>query len=164
MPSLQLRPAVGADVPAVVALLDTAYRGPGGWTTEAGLIDGPRTSVADVEHALPDLLVAEQDGEVVACCQLRTGGDVAWLGMVAVRPDRQGGGLGRAVVEEAARRAHGCRELRLSVVDRRRELIDWYRRLGFRDTGEREPWPYGDDRFGRPRVTDLGFVVLARPR
>ena len=30
----------------------------------------------------------------------------------------------------------------------------WYARRGYRDTGERRPFPYGDKRAGRPKVDD----------
>jgi hypothetical protein len=53
--------------------------------------------------------------------------------------------------------------MRMTVIRQRTDLIAWYRRLGFEPTGETEPFPYGDDRFGRPRRDDLDFLVLSRP-
>ncbi len=50
--------------------------------------------------------------------------------------------------------------MRMTVIRQRTDLIAWYGRLGFRSTGETEPFPYGDERFGRPRRPDLEFVVL----
>jgi hypothetical protein len=47
-------------------------------------------------------------------------------------------------------------------VNVRETLIAWYRRRGYRETGETEPFPYGDDRFGTPLRNDLHFVVLAK--
>jgi hypothetical protein len=41
-------------------------------------------------------------------------------------------------------------------------LIAWYVRRGYRLTGETEPFPYGDNRFGTPLRDDLSFVVLQR--
>ena len=44
----------------------------------------------------------------------------------------------------------------------REDLIAWYERRGYVRTGEQRPFPYGDERFGRPRRTDLSFAVLSK--
>ena len=58
---------------------------------------------------------------------------------VAVRPDRQGSGLGRrlmAFVEETAR-DRGLREIRLYTNEKMEENLPFYRSLGFEETGRR---------------------------
>ncbi len=67
----------------------------------------------------------------------------------------------RADAEAVAR--WGSDALEMTVIAQRADLIAWYERLGFRGTGERRPFPYGDDRFGIPQRDDLEFVVLRRP-
>jgi len=175
---LAFRPAAPADVDAVVALVQSAYRGESsraGWTTEADLIDGVRTDADAVAAVVADprsvLLLAVRPaipdaGAVVACCHLRDDGGRAYFGLFAVRPGLQGGGIGRALLDEAQRRAVGAwdaGEMWMTVVSLRHELIYWYERLGFRRTGETQPFPYGDERFGLPRRPDLTFAVLAKP-
>lgn len=59
-------------------------------------------------------------------------------------------------------RTHGGESVRMTVVNVRETLIAWYVRRGYRLTGETEPFPYGDDRFGTPLRADLSFVVLQR--
>jgi hypothetical protein len=50
----------------------------------------------------------------------------------------------------------------MTVLIQRAELIAWYQRLGYRRTGERVPFPYGDSRSGLPRREDLEFEVLRK--
>ena len=50
----------------------------------------------------------------------------------------------------------------MTVVWVRDALIAWYQRRGYSLTGETEPFPYGDERFGRPLRDDLHFVVLEK--
>jgi ribosomal protein S18 acetylase RimI-like enzyme len=113
------------------------------------------------------MLVAEADGELVGCCQLESRPErIAYVGMFSVRPDVQGGGVGRAIATEAERIAAetwGAEAMRMTVLRPRAELIAWYERLGYRRTGETAPFPYGDERFGKPKVDDLEFDVLVKP-
>ncbi|MDA8295881.1 MAG: GNAT family N-acetyltransferase [Actinomycetota bacterium] len=160
-----------ADSPAVVALVESAYRGEpsrAGWTTEADLLDGQRTDAAAVAEAIAGprtiVVLASRAAELLACCQLSDeGAGLAYFGMFAVRPDRQGSGVGRrllAYAEDLAASRFGARRMRMSVIAQRAELVAWYERRGYRRTGERLPFPYGDERFGIPRRDDLEFVVL----
>jgi GNAT superfamily N-acetyltransferase len=166
------RKAVAADVDAIVALVESAYRGDSsrrGWTTEADLLDGRRTNAADVAGLLasPDtaVLLASVDDELFACCHIEKHGDVAYFGMFAVHPPRQGGGLGRQVLAEAERFAREnwqCRAMHMKVIDVRADLMAWYERRGYRRTGEYSPFPYGDERFGLPRRDDLRFELMIK--
>ncbi|MEV4442919.1 GNAT family N-acetyltransferase [Streptomyces sp. NPDC049577] len=166
------RAATAADVPGLVALVESAYRGDAsraGWTTEADLLDGQRTDpdgvLAVVAGENSRLLVTERDGELVACCQLEHRDDHAYFGMFAVRPALQGGGLGKVVMAEAerfAREEWGAREMHMTVIRQRDDLIAWYERRGYRRTGRMTPFPYGDERFGLPLRDDLEFELLIK--
>ncbi len=169
---LAFRPATRADIDAVVALVESAYRGQAsreGWTTEADLLDGQRTDAAAVAEAVgrPDgtVLVATSGASIVGCCQLVGGpGAAARFGMFAVAPRLQGRSIGDALLAEAERvsRAAGAGALRMEVLAPRSELLAWYQRRGYAPTGETAPFPYGDERFGIPRRDDLHFVVLEK--
>jgi hypothetical protein len=50
----------------------------------------------------------------------------------------------------------------MTVLEQRPELLAWYGRRGYLPTGETEPFPYGNPRFGLPRTQDLRFLVLAK--
>jgi GNAT superfamily N-acetyltransferase len=173
--SLRFRFAAGADeeIDAIVALVESAYRGPAsraGWTTEADLLDGQRTDVAAVREIIATsrggILLAEEDGLVVGCCQLEHRPDgTAYFGMFSVVPSRQGQGRGRAIVTEAervAREEWNATRMSMTVIRQRQDLITWYGRLGYRATGKTEPFPYGNARYGIPRRPDLEFMVLAK--
>ncbi|MFD5271852.1 GNAT family N-acetyltransferase [Streptomyces sp. NPDC058335] len=167
------RDATDADVDALVALVDSAYRGDAsraGWTTEADLLEGQRTDPEGVLEVIKSpgtrVLTVEQAGRIVACCQLEHRGDHAYFGMFAVSPTVQGGGLGRTVLEEAERRARadwGVTEMHMTVISLREDLIAWYERRGYRRTGRMTPFPYGDERFGIPQRDDLEFELLVKP-
>jgi ribosomal protein S18 acetylase RimI-like enzyme len=161
------------DVPAIVAIVESAYRGDAsraGWTTEADLLDGQRTDPDEVAALIARsdarIVLARDGGALVGSVLVTAEDGEGYLGMFAVQPDRQNGGLGRALLAEAERvmRAElGCAEARMTVIVQRAELIAWYERRGWTRTGEREPFPYGRLRSGMPRRDDLEFVVLAKP-
>jgi ribosomal protein S18 acetylase RimI-like enzyme len=170
---LTFRDACDADVDTLVALIESAYRGDAsraGWTTEADILEGQRTDPEGVRAVIksPDsrLLTVERDGVVVACCQLEHRGDHAYFGMFAVSPRLQGAGLGKAIIAEAERQARetwGVREMHMTVISVREDLIAWYERRGYRRTGRMTPFPYGDERFGVPQRADLQFELLVKP-
>jgi ribosomal protein S18 acetylase RimI-like enzyme len=170
--ALTFRDATDADVDALVMLVESAYRGDAsraGWTTEADILEGQRTDPEGVLEVIkaPDsrLLTVERDGRIVACCQLEHRGDHAYFGMFAVTPALQGAGLGKMIITEAerqARTAWGVREMHMTVISVREDLIAWYERRGYRRTGRTSPFPYGDERFGVPRRDDLEFELLVR--
>lgn len=171
-PPLTFRAAGGADIDAIVALVESAYRGEGskqGWTTEAELLDGQRTDAAGVGELVGEadamVLLAEVDGALLACAQVERRGDAGYFGMFSVRPKLQGGGIGRAMLAEAERIAREdwhCTEMRMTVISVRDELIAWYERRGYRRTGEYSPFPYGNERFGIPKRDDLRFELLVK--
>ncbi|MET8948829.1 GNAT family N-acetyltransferase [Streptomyces sp. NPDC004542] len=170
---LTFRDATDADVDALVALIESAYRGDdsrAGWTTEADILEGQRTDQEGVLAVVksPDsrLLTVERDGRIVACCQLEHRGDHAYFGMFAVSPVLQGAGLGKLIIAEAERQVRaswGATEMHMTVISVRDDLIAWYERRGYRRTGRMTPFPYGDERFGIPQRADLQFELLVKP-
>ncbi|MEU9987584.1 GNAT family N-acetyltransferase [Streptomyces sp. NPDC048045] len=170
---LTFRDATDADVDALVALIESAYRGDSsrvGWTTEADILEGQRTDPEGVRQVIKSpasrLLTVEQDGRIVACCQLEHRDSHAYFGMFAVSPTLQGAGLGKIVIAEAERLARAVwdvTEMHMTVISVREDLIAWYERRGYRRTGKTTPFPYGDERFGIPQRDDLQFELLVKP-
>jgi len=166
MPEITIRDAVPADIPALHALIESAYRGEAsraGWTTEADLLDGQRTDADDLADILADpkqvLLTAWRAGDLIGCVRIEDRGEgMGYFGMLSVVPTLQGGGLGRRLVEAAhvaLADRFGARRVRISVFPRRETLIGWYQRLGYRLTADTLPFPYDNPRLGRPRRDDL---------
>ncbi len=172
MADVRFRPAEVADVDRLLTLVHSAYRGDSarlGWTHEADLLDGQRTDVEALFAILADpaetIIIAERGGILIGCVRVTDLGDgLSSLGMLAVDPVRQGGGLGRQLIAAAEAHALGRsqRRMEMTVIAQRSELIEWYERRGYGRTGEVRPFPSTDPRFGVPRRDDLIFVVLER--
>ena len=168
----RLRKATVRDVPALVALVNSAYRGDSsraGWTTEAHLLGGIRIDTERLESAIGTdghvVLVYESDDDVVSCVHLEKTADGCYLGMLTTRPTLQGTGVGRKMIEAAEAWAVDhwhVRAMHMTVLMQRPELIAWYERRGYVVTTERKPFPYGDERWGLPTRDDLAFVVLRK--
>lgn len=164
--------AAEPDLAEVEALMNLAYRHENaGWTSEAGLIGGSRTSATMLREDMarrPDaamLIWRDAEGSLVGCVWLEpAAADVWYLGSLTVAPRRQNAGLGRRLLAAAEDRVrgHGGRRVEMTVVNRRDTLIDWYLRRGYRPTGATRPFPYGDERFGVPRRDDLHFIVMRK--
>jgi ribosomal protein S18 acetylase RimI-like enzyme len=172
MSDLKFRPATPSDVDAIVALVESAYRGDAsraGWTTEADFLDGRRTGPDDVlaQIARPQsrIVLAERDGQLLACAHAAVEDGAGYFGMFSVQPGLQNAGIGKAMLAEAERIARedwSLSSMRMTVIDIRDELIAWYERRGYRRTGITKPFPYGDARFGIPKREDLRFEILEK--
>jgi GNAT superfamily N-acetyltransferase len=171
LPAIRL--ALSADIPALHALVESAYRGDSarrGWTHEADLLGGQRIDVEMLGAIINDpdqqILVAADGTGIVGCVQIaRKGHGTSYLGLLSVDPLRQAGGLGKqliAAAERAAVTCFGARVMEMTVIGRRSELVAYYQRRGYSLTGEERPFPIGDVRFGLPKTGDLTFVVLAK--
>lgn len=170
---IDLHPAANRDVPAIVVLMNRAYRGSGaeaGWNSEADYIDGDRTTEVLLHEELAakpkgTLLLWRRSQSVQGCVWLEPlGGDTWYLGSLTIDPHLQNAGFGRQLLtaSEDWVRERGGREIRMTVVNVRDSVLAWYARRGYRATGETEPFPYDDARFGIPKRSDLSFVVLQK--
>ena len=172
---MHLEPAAEADFPVIIDLVNAAYRGHGAvesWNIETGIIEGTRLTesllredLATKPHA--HFLVHRdlESGAIIGTVWLEPLGDDVWyLGLFTIDPTLQKQHLGRGLLSAAEDFAKACggRSMRMGVLNVRDALIAWYERRGYRRTGETEPYPYGDDRFGKPLRDDLQFVILQK--
>jgi ribosomal protein S18 acetylase RimI-like enzyme len=169
---MDLQPATETDLSEIIALTNLAFRGEVGWTLESKYIEGERISLTSLKEDLtahPDARMMiwrdQSDGSLMGSVWLEPRKNGTWyMGLLAVRPERQGQQLGRRMLEasEAMIRRDGGKRVRISVVNVRERLMGWYERRGYVRTGEREPFPYGNENVGRPLRDDLEFIMLEK--
>ena len=159
-----------ADVPALNKLVNSAYRGDSsrkGWTTEADLLDGTRTDEKAIKEffSKPDSTILKYlEGEkIIGCVRLVKHGNQLYLGMFAVDPTIQNKGIGKKMLlaaEEEARKQN-CKSIDMTVISVRTELINWYKRNGYVELGEKKPMVFDNPSGGIPKK-DLYFITLEK--
>lgn len=158
------------DIPQLLPLINNAYRGEEakkGWTHEADLIDGSmRTDEQSLRELIqkPGAVILKylHDKKITGCVYLEKKENKLYLGMLSVSPEIQAQGIGKKLLNAAEEYAgeNNCGLIEMTVISVRTELIAWYERNGYQNTGRTEPFP-ADGRFGNPRVP-LEFVFLEK--
>ncbi len=163
--------ATPADIPAIKNLLNSAYRGESskqGWTTEAYLIGGEQRTNEDQllqTMQLPGsifLKYTNHQNEIIGCVNLQQHQQKLYLGMFAVSPHLQGGGIGKQLLvaaEEWAKHLQ-CTSIYMSVISVREELINWYKRYGYEETGERKL--FQEDEITGKHLQLLEFMMMEK--
>lgn len=146
--------ASNQDIPALVALINSAYRGEGskqGWTTEADLIQGLRTDEDNLAEVINDpattfLKYTNEEGKIIGCIRLQQQQDRLYLGMLTVSPALQAQGLGKKMLKAADELAlaKNCRAIFMTVFSIRTELLAWYERHGYQKTGKVIPFEHNE--------------------
>lgn len=149
--SLEFSHAVSSDAEALVALINSAYRGDSsrlGWTTEADLLEGRRIDLSGIMELLADLncifLVARRNGKLIGSVQLYQSEQRVQISMLAVEPGLQNQGIGKKlllVAEQTAQQRWGIRHLVMDVISLRSELIAFYQRCGYQTTANHQAFP-----------------------
>lgn len=166
------RKAERNDLPALLALVNSAYRGEVsrlGWTTEADLISGDqRTDLPSLEVVFDQegsvfFIAEDSGGKLLACVNLQQRKHDLYLGMLSVHPELQNRGLGKQMLQMAENHARnvGCSRIIMTVISLRVELIAWYKRHGYADTGVR--LPFVEDGVSGKHLRLMEFMELARP-
>jgi GNAT superfamily N-acetyltransferase len=168
--SLNIANATVTDIPELVLLVNSAYRGDSskkGWTTEADLLDGVRVTAETLLEQMNTpgqhfLKAIDQTGAIIGCVSLLEKSNKIYLGMLTVEPNIQGGGIGKLLIEasETFTQSLGITVIEMTVISVRSELIAYYERRGYRLTGEKRPFP-NDPKFGIQKQA-LEFIVLEK--
>ena len=157
------------DVKALNILVNSAYRGESskkGWTFEADLLGGIRITEEELTGTIQKtdttILKYSENQKIIACMMLVEKTDKLYLGMLTVSPELQGGGIGKQLLKQAEiiAKEKGLPKIGMTVISARQELIDWYKRHGYTETGEREPFLVGYH-FGDPKQF-LEFIVMEK--
>lgn len=163
------------DAEPIAKLVNMAYRGEisrKGWTTEADILDGLRTTTAEIANLIKRddafILIGVQNDEIVAtiCCELQV---IAFkhtvhFGMIAVKPTLQNKGHGKDIIRAAetmTKREWRVAGYHMLVISIRDELIAYYERLGYLRTGELEAFPH-NPALWQPKIDNLTLQVLAK--
>lgn len=158
------------DIPELVKLINSAYRGPGakkGWTHEADLISGDiRIDDTELEKIINDpsavILKYMINDTILGCVYLHQYDDVMYLGMLSVDPLSQALGIGKKILAGADEYAlqKNCRSVEMNVISKRKELIAWYQKYGYHDSGRTRPF-HTDHRFGTPNEP-IEFIIMEK--
>jgi ribosomal protein S18 acetylase RimI-like enzyme len=162
--------ATAEDISALNQLINSAYRGESskkGWTTEANLLGGKRTTELELTEIITDkkstILKYSENNKIIGCVLLKEKVNELYLGMLTVSPELQNSGIGKKLMQQAEVVALelGLSKIVMTVISIREELISWYKRNGYSDTGVREPFPESDvydNLINKP----LEFMVLEK--
>lgn len=162
--------AIPDDIQNIVTLMNTAYRGGQGWTNESHLVTGQRVFSEHIENLIASnadtLLVHKKDNQIIACICISVdtkNSNLAYIGSFAVHPDYQGSGMGNAVLLAAENYAStlGVLTYKMQVLAPRTELIAYYERRGYKQTGETTPFPKQLN-VGQPVDRDLQVIELEK--
>lgn len=158
------------DVSNLNKLINSAYRGESskkGWTTEANLLEGSRTTVQELTEIIQDpkntILKFTENNHIIGCVLLIEKEYQLYLGMLTVLPELQNSGVGKKLLYQAEIHAQtlGLSKIIMTVISVREELIAWYKRNGYVDTGAREPFPVSDVHISISNQP-LEFIVLEK--
>jgi predicted N-acetyltransferase YhbS len=138
------------DIPAITKLVNSAYQGEPGsksWTSEGDIVAGQRTTADSVRNLLQQpsvtmLKCIDEQETMVGCVLLEKKENTLYLGMLSVNPHMQTSGIGKLLLQygEGFARDCGYDTVTITVINRRHELIDWYKRKGYRSTGNSQPF------------------------
>lgn len=142
--------AIMSQIPEITNLVNSAYRGETskkGWTTEATILEGTRISESELIELLSDpnntILLYQENNKIIGTVLLTHKKTELYLGMLTISPELQNSGLGKKLLRAAEDFAHALNlpKIVMTVITIREELIAWYQRNGYSDSGKREPFP-----------------------
>jgi ribosomal protein S18 acetylase RimI-like enzyme len=152
---LEFRTAQISDIQKLVDLINSAYRQHQGnsWTSEVEIVTGDRINVEQLLQTLADdhfkLFVVEYAKETVACIGLTFHSSEVEIGTFCITPRIQNQGIGKQVLDFAESyigdnlllEYPDLKHFVMWVLSVRHELIAYYQRRGYQQTGRIEDYP-----------------------
>lgn len=169
--NIELKTASVNEAKEITALVNSVYRGENsrkGWTTEADFLSGIRITEEKVKEIIErknDLIIlALNKGSIIGCVHLEHAGSYSYLGMLSVDVNYQSKGIGKILIKECesiTKNEWKLDEIRMKVIGRRSELIEYYIRRGYALTGEKEEFGSKTETFGETKEK-LYFETLLK--
>lgn len=142
-----IREAIFDDILQIEILIETGYRreeARKGWTHEIDILSGDRLDKGEIEGLFNKsnvkfFVAIDETSKVQGVISVTKDGDWIEFGKFAVNPILQGLGIGKMLiktVEEFVKNQWNSNVLLLSVISTRKELIEFYKRIGFKETGQ----------------------------
>jgi N-acetylglutamate synthase-like GNAT family acetyltransferase len=163
-PASEIRLATESDLQDISDLINltySGYSGKRGWTSEVDLISGQKVTPKSIENN--KCIIIKKNGKLVGSVfsEPRFESDCLYIFGLTVRPEWQNKKIGSDLLfaAEIAARIEKLSKTEVTVLSPRKELLDWYKRRGYKDYGVRMPVP---ENIGIPKVKDLEFVVLTK--
>jgi ribosomal protein S18 acetylase RimI-like enzyme len=174
--ALTFTPALLSDAAEIAMLVNASYRGESsraGWTTEADILDGLRTSTDEVERLIKAentiILLCWGDGNLsdvnllgTICLEREL--DAIHIGMFVVNPIFQGNGIGKQLLvaaEKLAQQTWAAQKFQMHVITIRHELIAFYERRGYKRTGILSEFPV-NPLVWQPKLAGLQLETLEK--
>lgn len=167
----QFRQAAIADAEAIAQLVNAAYRGESsraGWTTEADILDGLRTSADEVKRLVKTentiILLCFNNADLLGSICIEQAPDAVHIGMFVVNPTLQGGGIGKqllAAAENLAQQTWAAQTFQMHVITIRHALIAFYERRGYKRTGILSEFPL-NPLVWQPKLAGLQLETLEK--
>lgn len=160
---MTIKKANDSDALEISQLLNIAYRGNTGWTTESHLISGDRCTAEDIKNEIEQentVYLIYGDKKINACISIQTIDHKTLLGSFAVSPDHQNQGLGKCILEQAelfAKEELKAHKLFMDVLCERHELIAFYERRGYHPNGNIKRYPIHKN-VGKP--INIGQTIM----
>lgn len=163
---MKLEMANADEAHQISELLNLAYRGTQGWTTENDLVDGDRSTIQDVKIAIESsmFLTYKIEHNLIACICLEEKDNEVYIGSFAVHPAHQADGLGKYILNKAESYAMSkltVTKFTMVVLSERTELISFYERRGYKKTGLCKEYPKHLN-VGKPKQHDLTIQLLCK--
>lgn len=131
---VRIRIAEPSDVRQIMAVINSAFR-----VAEEFFCGEDRITLEEVERLFTTgtLLIAEFDRVLGGCVYVELRGDRSYLGLLSVDPSQQQSGLGSLLMNAGENhcREHGSRLMDIYLVNLRTELIPFYQKRGYVETG-----------------------------
>lgn len=177
------RVATGNDAAFLQRLVEDSFRHPDSWTGDTSgvmaqysislnammeKITKPGSSFIIVTERIAAASQGDElvDDAVVACFQVvRKSSTLARFATFAIAPRHQSRGLGRQIVqyaEEYCQEIWGSAVMQLNTLSSRTALLRWYERLGYNETGVKEPFPPASFGGGFVGKEELYFAVMEK--